>query len=135
MCRSVRAKRIVLVVAAFLTLTSCRTAFRTNVVDFQGTVKPAFYEGEALNLQVRWDSKQDRDKVVVCHIRDTYSGETEWEGEAEIPEVLPGSLKTLSFDPPLPSDGQLGLGPGAYEWVCDLDEWTRASTLFDIRYR
>ena len=135
MCRSFRTKRLVLIATGFLTLTSCRAPFRTNVVDLQGTVRPGYYEGEALNLEVNWDAKQDHGKVVACHIRNTYSGKTEWEGEAEVPNVAPESLETLQFDPPLPPDGQLGLSPGAYEWVCDLDEWTRARTLFDILYR
>ena len=88
-----------------------------------------------MNLQVGWNAKQDKGKVVTCQIRSTYSGQTEWKGEAEIPEVGRGSLKTLSFDPSLPTDGQLVLKAGAYEWTCDLDEWTRARTLFDLRFR
>jgi hypothetical protein len=53
--------------------------------------------------------------------------------EADVTEGLPGSVETLLFEPALPADGQLGLRAGTYEWVCDLDERTRATTLFDIR--
>ena len=136
MCRSLRSKRLILsAVVAGLTLVSCRAPFRTNVADFRGAARPSFYEGESLNLQVGWDAKHDNGKQVGCTIVDTYTGISEWTGTAEIPIVLPGSLKTLDFDPPLPANGQLGLKPGEYEWACDLDEWTVARTQFDIRYQ
>ena len=83
-------------------------------------------------MQVHWDAVQDKNKEVGCQILDTYSGAAVWQGTATVPEIEAGSLETLDFDPPLPRDGQIGLKAGAYQWLCDLDEFSRAGTFFDI---
>ncbi len=82
-------------------------------------------------MYVDWD-KEDREKAVSCQVLDTYSGESKWEGRASVPAVENGPLETMSFDPPLPSDGQLGLRAGAYQWTCDLEDYARSGVYFDI---
>ena len=133
MDRSISFQRLViLAVAALLLLPACRAPFKVRVADFRGGVRPAYYEGEALDLQVRWDAGSDKNKAVSCQVLDTFSGRAVWKGSATVPEVQAGSLETLTFDPPLPQDGQLGLKAGAYEWICDLDGFSRAGAFFDI---
>ena len=133
MDRSIGFQRLViLAVAAFLVLPACRAPFKVRVADYRGGVRPAYYEGEALDLQVHWDAVQDKNKEVGCQILDTYSGAAVWQGTATVPEIQAGSFETLAFDPPLPRDGQIGLKAGAYQWLCDLDEFSRAGTFFDI---
>ena len=82
-------------------------------------------------MYVDWD-KEDREKAVSCQELDTYSGESKWEGRASIPAVENSSLEMMPFDPPLPSDGQLGLRAGAYQWTCDLEDYARSGVYFDI---
>ena len=133
MNRSIGFQRLViLAVAAFLLVPACRAPFKVRVTDFRGGVRPAYYEGEALDLQVHWDAVRDKNKEVDCQVLDTFSGTAVWKGTATVPEVHAGSLETLIFDPPLRRDGQLGLKAGGYQWVCDLDEFSRAGTFFDI---
>ena len=133
MDRSIKFQRLViLAVVAFLGLQACHSPFNVRVADLRGGVRQAYYTGEALDLQVRWDAVRDKNKAVGCQILDTFSGAAVWEGTATVPEVQAGSLETLTFDPRLPRDGQFGLKAGAYQWVCDLDEFTRAGTFFDI---
>ena len=131
--RSVSFQRlVVLASAAVLFLPACHSPFRVNVADYRGGSRPAYYAGEALDLQVHWDGRRDKNKTVGCQVLDTYSGAAVWKGTATVPEVKGGSLETLTFDPELPGDGQLRLEVGAYQWLCDLDEFTRAGKFFDI---
>ncbi len=123
---------VILVVGAFLFLPACHAPFTVEVADYRGGVRPTYYAGEAPDLQVHWDGRRDKNKTVNCQVLDTFSGSAVWEGTATVPEVRGGSLETLTFEPELPGNGQLGLKVGAYQWVCDLDEFTRAGTFFDI---
>ena len=82
-------------------------------------------------MYVDWD-KEDSEKAVSCQVLDTYSGESKWEGRASVPAVENSSLESMSFDPPLPADGQLGLRAGAYQWTCDLEDYARSGVYFDI---
>ena len=113
-------------------MTGCHASFDVAVADLRGGVRPAYYTGEALDLQVRWDAGRDKNKEVDCQIVDTYAGSAVWQGTATVPDVRAGSLEPLTFDPALPRNGQLGLKTGGYQWVCDLDGFTRAGTYFDI---
>ncbi len=132
MNRSKSFQRLALIsIVAFMFSSACRAPFEVRVTDFRGGSRPAFYEGEALKMNVQWD-KEDRDSTVSCQVVDTYTGETKWRGLAMVPTVENGSLNTLSFDPPLPEDGQLGLTAGGYEWVCDLGDYARSGIYFDI---
>ena len=99
---------VILAVVAFLVLQACHAPFNVGVADIRGGVRQAYYTGEALDLQVRWDAVRDKNKAVGCQILDTFSGTAVWEGTATVPEVQAGSLETLTFDPPLPRDGQFG---------------------------
>jgi hypothetical protein len=131
--RSISFQRLVLIAgAAFLFLPACHAPFQVSVTDYRGRIRPTYYAGQALDLQVHWDGRRDKNKAVNCQILDTFAGTTVWKGTATIPEVQGGSLKTRTFEPPLPRNGQLGLKVGAYQWVCDLDEFTRAGTFLDI---
>ena len=133
MDRSINFQRLViLAVAAFLVLSACHSPFEVRVADFRGGIRPAFYADEALDLQVHWDADRDKNMAVDCQVLDMFAGTALWKGTATVPEVQPGSLEVLRFDPPLPLDGQLGLKAGAYQWVCDLDGFSRAGTFFDI---
>ncbi len=118
-------------VLAMMGLAACRAPFQVRVTDFRGGARPYYYEGEALTMYVHWD-KEDGDRDVSCQVVDTITGETEWQGLGSVPIVENRSLETISFDPPLPQDGQLGLTAGAYEWVCDLNEYARSGVYFDI---
>ena len=121
----------VISVVALMGLAACRAPFQVRVTDFRGGARAYFYEGEALKMNVHWD-KEDGDRDVSCQVVDTFTGETEWKGLATVPIVENGSLEAISFDPPLPQDGQLGLTAGVYEWVCDLNEFARSGVFFDI---
>ena len=131
--RSVNFQRLViLAVGAFLLLPACHAPFRVEVADYRGGVRPTYYAGEALDLQVNWDGRRDKNKTVNCQVLDTFTGSAVWKGVSTVSEVQGGSLETLTFEPQLPGNGQLGLKVGAYQWVCELDEFTRAGTFFDI---
>ena len=116
---------------ALVLLGACRAPFAVRVSDFRGGARPAFYRGEALRMDVQWGA-EDKDKAVSCQILDTFSGRPHWRGTAIVPEVRTGSLTTLAFEPPLPEDGQFDLASGAYQWVCDLEDYKRSWVDFDI---
>ena len=124
-----RLAMISIVVVVFLA--ACRPAFQVWVTDFRGGARPSFYEGEPLKMYVHWD-REDRDKAVNCQVVDTFTGETNWKGQAIVPAAETGALQALVFDSPLPQNGQFGLRAGTYEWACDLDAHVSSSVYFDI---
>ncbi len=132
MLQSLSFKRFAVIsVVALMGLAACRHPFQVRVTDFRGGASPSFFQGESLKMGVHWD-QEDANKAVRCQLLDTNTGESKWEGGASVPVVENGSLETLAFDPPLPSDGQLGLTAGAYQWTCDLEEYGTSGVYFDI---
>jgi hypothetical protein len=133
MNRSTIFQRLAMIsVVALIGLAACRAPFQVRVTNFWGGERPYCYEDEALKMYVHWD-KENGDRDVFCEVLDTFTGETEWKDLATVPIVENGSLETISFDPPLPQDGQFGLTAGVYEWVCDLNKFARSGGLFRNR--
>ncbi len=132
MHRSTSFQRLAIVSAiGLMLLVACRAPFQVRVTDLRGGARPYFYEGESLKMHVHW-GQEARDMAVICQVLDTYRGETKWQGRSTVPNVETGSLEVLSFDPPLPLNGQLGLTRGGYRWICELEDAARSSVYFDI---
>ena len=61
--------------AAFLLVPACRAPFKVRVTDLRDGVRPAYYEGEVLDLQVHWDAVRDKNKEVDCQVLTRFPGQ------------------------------------------------------------
>jgi hypothetical protein len=102
---------------ASLLVSSCATVRSSplyfGMTDFAGARRVAFYEGEAINLQINWEEGLDTGKGATCSIVGALDGKVLWKGLG----TLPARGTKLLFDPPYPQEG-LKPSIGAYITTC-----------------
>jgi len=122
---------VVLLISVVSGCATVRAPYQMAVTDWSGNARPYYVEGEALNLHVYWDAKQDTGKPVDCAVSNSFSGEVVWRGILIIPEAKPGQLLTVVWNPPFPETG-LKLRAGSYLAVCSFNNEAKASISLNV---
>jgi predicted small secreted protein len=107
-------------------LTSCATRRSASlgfaISDFSGSVRNAYYVGEALTAQFFWDVNFDPGKTAKCAVSNAMSGEAIWSGTAVIPRTAsPGVQSPWTWSPSFPAEG-LKPPVGAYILTCTFSD-------------
>jgi len=127
-------KKTLLLLSVFMVV-SCatvRSPYSMKVTDWSGNARPYYIAGEALNLHVWWDAKQDTGKPIDCSFSNSFSGEIIWRGTLIIPDAKPGQLVTNTvWNPAFPSSG-LKLEAGSYISVCNFNNEAKASVALNV---